>query len=153
MATGNGADPMVELLGRRKALKTKVTRVERNVLTLTGEVSRAYLEVQLELVEKMEVDIIAFEDDMLLGVPADQYDVQAEECGLLLERCLVVKATLKALLQPALWTTFTDAGVAINDNNRSHIGVKLPKLPTPHLSGHLHEWISFLDRFVAAIHN
>ena len=86
MATGNGADPMVELLGRRKALKTKVTRVERNIVALTNDVSRAYLQVQLEMVEKMEFDIMTFEDDMLLTVPADQYDAQAEECGQLVER-------------------------------------------------------------------
>lgn len=146
---------MEALMSRRRVLKSKLTRVEKAVALLNDQTSTATLQVQLEHVDKVEVDLLVFEEDLLEAVTDVEQGEHTEECSQMIDRCIAVKATLKGLLQPTSRNAPNQGGGAAPDGNgvKSHMGVKLPKLETPRFSGNLHEWISFRDRFTAAIHS
>jgi len=107
---------IVILLRRRMIIRQKLTRIENAIEAFSNETSRAVLEVQLEHAEKIEEDVLAFEEDMLSTVLEDAFDTNAAECTILVDRCSEVKAKLKGLIQPSLRQASQDVEVATIGN-------------------------------------
>ena len=151
---------MAELMTRRRVLKSKLTRLENNVNTLDAAADPVAAGVQLDLLQRVENEICTFEDDVLAAVADgdddednEQYRTHETACNELMRRCTEVRINLTRMIQPEPTRNEQASAGAAVAGVRGHHGVKLPRLETPKFSGNLHEWISFRDRFGAAIHN
>ena len=103
---------LTELLRRQKVIRQKLTRIEHAIQALPDTASRAVLQVHLEHAEKAEVDVLAFEEDLLATVSEDAFETYAADCTILIDRCTQLKANLKSLIEPTLRQASQDVGVA-----------------------------------------
>ena len=158
----DNVEVMAELMTRRRVLKSKLTRLENAVNALDVNADPVAAAVQLEQMQRVENEVCAFEDDMLAAVADgdddndednEQYRIHEEACNDLMRRCREIRITLTRMIQPQPQGNQQAPAGASVAGVRGHHGVKLPKMETPKFSGNLHEWITFRDRFVAAIHN
>ena len=138
-----------ELTRRQRYLRTSLARVQR--AKDAGGMNANEIQIQLGVLEELKDRSAEVETDMLLTLDEDQWPAQERVFDEIFQTYCELKAALLALVPPANVAAAVPEGRE-QERPRGGNNVKLPKLEIPKFSGDLLEWMSFHDRFVAAVH-
>ena len=148
---------MEELLKRRTLLCSRLTRAEADAVALAKPPVDLYsAKIEMDLLENLGVEIQSLEDTILVTCSTDDFDAQQAELTAMVKRYKSVKLQLMKLMNPPSAAPSNTQQPPVPDPNvpqPSPPQIKLPKLELPRFSGGLLEWMSFRDRFKAAVHD
>ena len=142
---------MQRLLKTQKTLLSKLTRAETEANGLEdAPLDPIMIKIQLDNLNDLKIDVKDWENDVL-GICTDaEFPTYEGHVSGMIRRMNEVKAMFLRKLQPE-----GPNGEPRQPGGNAHLGpgIKLPKLDLPKFDGNLHDWMSFRDRFIAAVHN
>ena len=147
---------MDELTKKKTALTSKLSRAQADAEALANAPLDLHaIKIEMDLLENLGIEVQTLEDNVLVTCSESDFNAQQEEMTILLNQYKKIKLDLLKLMSLANTPAQLPAvpGLTNQPQIPQPTQVKLPKLELPRFSGGLLEWVSFRDRFKAAVHD